>query len=133
MTRDIKVIDFTVTSRAPEHLAPIPAGQERISFAYGIAAGQDSTLVLHHTQIERAITALSPFGFAASLSGYMTRLPGWVSLRLVPTAERGHPFPPHEEHNYQLLTAALHRAGFRETISPAIGTSTKHQHTDPIH
>lgn len=124
MTHDIEVIDFTITSNAPQELASIPAGQERISLAYGIAAGQDSTLVLHHAQIERAIIALSPFGFAASLSGYMRRLPGWVSLRLVTTAERGHPFPPHEEHNYQLLTAALHRAGFRETITPAIGSIT---------
>lgn len=127
---DIEVISFATTRTAPVQPTPIPAGHERISFAFGIAAGQDSTLVVHRTQIERAITALSPFGLAASLDGYMTHLPGWVSLRLTPTAERGDTFPPHEPYTYEVLTAALYRAGFRETISPPIRSLSELEDTD---
>lgn len=113
-----RTVDFVVTSQPPTPAGPIPAGQEAISFSYGIAAGQDSTIVVHHDQVGRIVTLLAPYGLGVTLSGYMANLPEWVSLRVVDIPERGHPFPAHQDHSYLVLVNALHHAGFRETIHP---------------
>ena len=115
-----RTVDFAVTSQPPAPAEPVPAGEDAISFSYGIAAGQDSTIVAHHAQIGRIVTVLDPFGLAVTLDGYMAKRPGWVSLRIVPVEERGYPFPRHQGHSYPVLVTALHQAGFRETIHPPI-------------
>lgn len=115
-----QIVDFVVTRQPPAPADPVPAGEEAISFSYGIAAGQDSTIVAHHAQIGRVVTTLAPYGLAVTLSGYMAKLPGWVSLRIVPVAEPGYPFPEHQDHSYPVLVSALHQAGFRETIHPPV-------------
>ncbi|WP_242085860.1 hypothetical protein [Microbacterium lacticum] len=116
-----RTIDFTITPHAPSPAGDIPAGEEAISFSYGIAAGQDSELVVHHAQAGRAMVALAPYGLAVTLTGYMAHLPGWISLRVVHTPNRGYPFPAHESYDYPTLVNALRRAGFRETINPTMG------------
>ena len=115
-----RTVAFVVTSQPPAPAGPVPEGQEAISFSYGIAAGQDSTIVAHHAQVGRVVTVLAPYGLAVTLTGYMATLPGWVSLRIVPVPEPGYPFPSHRDHSYPVLVSALHQAGFREAIHPPI-------------